>query len=221
MLRGDFHTHTRFSRDSFMRPDTLVARCQAVGLSCIAITDHNTLKGALEVKKLAPFRVIVGEEVKSSEGDIIGLFLKEEIPKGLTPLETVKRIKEQGGLVSIPHPFDRFRNGPLKAAALREVLPYVDIMEAFNARTTLMRDIQRCLQLALENKLVAAAVSDAHTPGELGHAYVEMPDFDGGPSEFKRALAEAKLVGRRTTPLIHVLTTYTKIAKRLLRLLNA
>ena len=100
--------HTHYSPDSGMSPETLVAKCQKAGLNLIAVTDHNTIDGALAVRSLAPFTVIIGEEVGSAEGEITGLFLTETIPRGLPPVETARRIKDQGGLVSIPHPFDRF-----------------------------------------------------------------------------------------------------------------
>lgn len=132
--------HTEHSGDCDTPPGVLVRRCREVGLDCIAVTDHNTIRGALLARELADFKVIVGEEVKSSQGDIIGLFLSEEVPKGLSPLETVRRIKGQGGLVLVPHPFDAVRRGPLSPAALREILPYVDLIEVLNARTTFKRD---------------------------------------------------------------------------------
>ena len=108
-----------------------------MGLNCIAITDHNTIVGALEVQRIAPFKVIVGEEIGSSEGEVTGLFLKEEVPRGLPPVETARRIKSQGGLVSIPHPFDRFRRGVISRRGLDDLLPYVDIVEVFNSRNNL------------------------------------------------------------------------------------
>ena len=102
MLKADFHMHTHYSYDSEMSPETLVARCLKVGLNCIAVTDHNTTEGAFVVRDIAPFTVIIGEEVGTAAGEVTGLFLQETIPRGLTPLETAKRIKEQGGLVSLP-----------------------------------------------------------------------------------------------------------------------
>ena len=218
MLRIDLHMHTRFSPDSLMEPEELVSRCLRTGLNCVAITDHNTIDGALEVQRLAPFRVIIGEEIKSSGGEIIGLFLQEAIPRGLSSLETVQRIKEQGGLVSIPHPFDHFRRSVIERQALQEVLPYVDIVEAFNARNTLQRDNRKALELALEHDILTSAVSDSHTPVEVGRTYVEIPDFDDTASGLLQALAQGNLIRRQITPLIHFLTTFTKVRKRLARL---
>ena len=216
MLKADFHMHTRYSPDAETSPEELVARCIEVGLDCIAVTDHNTIEGALVVRGIAPFTVIIGEEIKSSEGEITGLFLKETVPRGLQPAETARRIKEQGGLVSIPHPFDRFRRSVISPAALDEVLPYADIVEVFNARNNFESSDRRAYEFAQEHELLTSGVSDAHTTYELGRTYVEMPEFDGTPEGFLAALAEGRIVGRRTSPLIHVVTTLTKVKRRLL-----
>ena len=217
MLRVDLHMHTHFSPDSLVSPERLVARCQKVGLSCIAVTDHNTTEGARVVKDIAPFLVIVGEEVRTSEGEVTGLFLTETIPEGLSIGETARRIKDQGGLVSIPHPFDRFRGEVISRRGLDEVVQYADIVEVFNARNNLSADDRKALDFAREHGLLTSGVSDAHTTMELGRTYVEMPDFDGTPASFKLALAQGKIVGRRTSPLIHVVTSLTKIRTRLSR----
>ena len=217
-LKGDFHMHTAFSGDCDTPPKAMVKRCRELGLNCIAVTDHNSVRGALEMRELADFTVIVGEEVKSSQGDIIGLFLEEEVPRGLSPIETVRRIKGQDGLVLVPHPCDRIRRGPLAPTALREILPYVDLMEVFNARTILGRDLEKCRRLAAETSVIPAAVSDAHTPGELGSAYMELDGFDGSPQSFKDAIEAGKIVGHRSTPLVHLVTAYVKLKKRLLPL---
>ena len=216
MLRTELHVHTRFSPDCATPPDKLVERCQKVGVNCVAITDHNTIQGALAIQEIAPELVIIGEEVKSAAGEITGLFLSEEIPAGLSPMETVKRIKAQGGLVSIPHPFDRMRRSVITASALEEVLPHADIIEVFNARNTFASANSRAKALAQERGLLISAVSDAHTLLELGRAYVEMPEFDGTPEGFKESLRQCHLVTRGITPLIHVATTLTKLRQRLL-----
>src|SRR5436190_17785030 len=106
-LRADFHSHSHYSRDSVLNPRTFIDRCLKRGIDCIAVTDHNEIEGAFVIQKLAPpeLKVIIGEEVKSSEGEIIGLFLQEFVPRGLTPEETVRAIQEQGGLAVVPHPY--------------------------------------------------------------------------------------------------------------------
>ena len=207
--------HTSFSPDSNLSPERLVVRCSQVGLNCIAVTDHDTIQGGLAAQRVADFTVIVGEEVRSSGGEITGLFLTETVPRGLSPKETVTRIKGQGGLVSIPHPFDRFRRGAIGRRALDEIVSYIDIVEVFNARNNLAADDRKALDFAQRHGLLASGVSDAHTTFELGRTYVEMPEFDGTPEGFKQALAGGTIVGRRMSPLIHVVTTFTKLKKRL------
>jgi predicted metal-dependent phosphoesterase TrpH len=207
--------HSHFSPDSEVSPEVMAKRCADVGLDYVAVTDHNTIEGSLAVREIAPFKVIIGEEVGSASGEITGLFLKETIPAGLTALQTVERIKDQGGLVSIPHPFDRFRSHVIDTDALHEVLPYIDIVEGFNSRNNLARDDRKAQEFARTHGFIISGVTDAHTTMELGRTYVEMPEFDGSPEDFLRALAAGRIVGRRMSPLIHVLTTLTKIKKRI------
>jgi len=208
--------HTRFSPDSEMSPENLVARCMKTGLNCIAVTDHNSLQGSHAVKSLAPFMVIIGEEVRSAQGEITGLFLKELVPPGLTAVETVRRIKGQGGVVSIPHPFDRFRRGVISREALDEIVPYVDILEVFNSRNSMSADNRKAQTFADEHRLLGSAVSDAHIPFELGRTYVDMPEFDGTPEGFLAALSQGRITAVQTSPLVHVATTWTKLKKRML-----
>ena len=214
-VKIDLHMHSGYSPDSLMPPEKIVSRVEAAGLGCIAITDHNTIEGALEVKKIAPFCVIVGEEIKSLGGEIIGLYLQKSIPNGLTALETVLSIKDQGGLVSIPHPFDYFRRSVISKRALGEILPLVDIVESFNARNTFQKSNIRAAELAVNNNILTTAVSDAHTLVEIGRTYVCVNEFDGSPQGLKDSLSNGRLVTNAINPMIHVLTSSTKIIKRL------
>ena len=214
-LQGDFHMHTYYSKDCNTPPELLAKRAVAVGLTCIAVTDHNTIKGALEVQKLAPpeLKVIVAEEIKTPYGEITGFFLKQLVPRDLSPIETCKRIKDQGGLVSIPHPYDRVRRSVLKEEMLESIMDYIDIVEVFNSRTTLITDSNRALDFAKAHNFLTGAGSDAHTAWELGHVHVEMPPFTTVEG-FKDSLRHAKIHGRRTTPLVHIITTLTKWRKK-------
>ena len=207
--------HTHFSPDSEVAPEKLVKRCIQVGLNCIAVTDHNTTKGAFRVRETAPFMVIIGEEVATSEGEVTGLFLEETIPRGLSPVETAKRIKDQGGLVSLPHPFDRFRSEVITKSGIEDVLPYADIVEVFNSRNSMDADNRAAHEFASRHNLLTSGVSDAHTTIELGRTYVVMPEFDGTPEGFKEALAEGTIQARKTTPFIHVATAMTKLKRRI------
>lgn len=214
MYRSDFHIHTCYSPDSVMSPQLLVDKCVKEGITCIAVTDHNSIQGALETTKISPFKIIVGEEVTSAGGEIVGLFLKEVIPRGLSPIETVERIKAQGGLVSIPHPFDIFRRNVITTEALTQIIPYVDIVEEFNARNNFQSANRRALALAQKYGKLTVSVTDAHTAYEVGRTYTELPDFDGTADGFLVALSKARFMKKPTTPLIHVVTTITKAWKK-------
>lgn len=165
------------------------------------------------MQPLAPFKVIIGEEVKTSEGEIIGLFLKEEIPRGLSPEETVARIRAQGGLVCIPHPFDLLRRSRLRRHALQRVLSQVDIIEVFNARNIFPLANRWAASLVKANGLVASAGSDAHTPGEIGQVRVRMADF-GTPQEFLTSLAQARIEGNHSLLTVHLGTTWRRLCRR-------
>ena len=214
-LKADLHVHTYYSPHALTSPDRLVEVCQAQGINCIAVTEHDSIRGALAIRELCPFKVIVGEEIRTVDGEIIGLFLKEEVPARLSVEETVRRIKEQGGLVSVPHPFDRLRRKSLSEEALLRIVDQVDIIETFNARISFPSDNERARRFAQKHALLAAAVSDAHTPGELGSSYVEIPDFDG-PERFLDSLKEAKLVGRAASPMVHVLSYWARLRRNVL-----
>jgi predicted metal-dependent phosphoesterase TrpH len=217
MIRADLHAHTKYSKDGVMAPLDLVAVARRRGIDCLAITDHDSIEGALELRDEPSIKIIVGEEVGSTEGEIMGLFLNELVPKGLPPLEVVKRIKDQGGLVCIPHPFDRVRSSVLKRSALEEILPYVDIMECFNARCMRSAYNKLAVQFATQHNLACSAGSDAHITYEVGRAAVEMPPFNT-PEEFLQSLREGQILGRRSISLVHFASTWNKWRKRYRRL---
>ncbi len=212
-LRVDLHTHTHYSPDGITSPERFVAACQRKGITCAAVTDHNTIRGALAVKEIAPFRVIVGEEIRSREGEIIGLFLTEEVPGGLSPQETIERVRAQGGLVSLPHPLDRFRGG-VGAEGLARLAPLVALVEAKNARSTLGRANDEAARLTEKHGLLGLAVTDAHSPWELGRVYVEMPQFEGS-ADFLEALRQGELAGRLSSPLVHLISRYAALRRKL------
>ncbi|MBI2864622.1 MAG: PHP domain-containing protein [Chloroflexi bacterium] len=210
-IRADLHLHTLRSPDSANRPADIVRACQRRGINCIAVTDHNRFRGAQEVREIAPFTVILGEEIKTTDGEIIGLFLTEEIRRGLSPEETARAVRAQGGLVMIPHPFDRVRKSCLHEEALRRLADasLVDIVEVFNSRTTLLADSERARRFAEERGLLGAGGSDAHSLREIGQTYVEMPPFADKDS-FLRSLAQGRVMGRRSNPLVHLSSMLAK-----------
>ncbi|MFC1993737.1 PHP-associated domain-containing protein [Chloroflexota bacterium] len=197
LLRADLHVHTAYSPDSTSSLPAIIARCLEIGINCLAVTDHNSIAGALELKRTAPFYVIVGEEILTTSGEVIGLFLSEYVPHQLSIEETVTRIKAQRGLVCIPHPYDRFRRSALRRGALERIVPDIDLIEVFNSRTLLLRDSDRAKRFASSYGLPATVGSDAHTLDEIGNAYIELPEFDDA-SQFIQALRQGQVFGRRT-----------------------
>jgi len=213
LLKAEFHCHTYRSSDCLMKPWDLVALCKERGIDCLVVTDHNTIRGALEVKEIAPFAVVIGEEILSTEGEIIGLFLTEEVPRGLSPRDTVRRIRAQGGLVYLPHPFDRLRRSCLSERGRKEIEDEIDIVEVLNARITFPQDVERAARFALKLGAAMANGSDAHIPWEVGRAYVEMPAFTGR-DDFLHALQQGYLKGRLSPPWVHLASTTSKWLKR-------
>ena len=199
-LRMDLHSHTWYSHDSLLKPEHFVEACLQRGINCIAVTDHNEVDGAKAVARIAPFKVIVGEEIRTRDGEISGLFLKERIPPNLTAHETIRQIRKQKGLVYIPHPFAAGVTMRLRAAVLEAVAEQVDIVEGWNSRGLLRSDDHKAQQWALKNCVPFAAGSDAHTRFEIGSAYVEMDDFKT-PQQMIKNLMKGTLIGRKTNVL--------------------
>ena len=215
MIKADLHIHTCYSIDCLSPLEQIIERCLELGINCIAVADHNTIAGALKLRDIAPFKVIIAEEVLTPAGEIMGLFLNEEVSQGLSPQETISRIRSQGGLVAIPHPFGRSLSWKSNPLILAEILSRVDIIETFNSRTPFSSDITRAQKLAKEQRKAASAGSDAHTLGEIGRAYVEMPEFDGH-DEFLNSLAQGKIFGQKSSYLAHFASTWARIRKHVL-----
>jgi predicted metal-dependent phosphoesterase TrpH len=214
LLKADLHLHSEYSMDCNMPLGKIIERCQQVGVNCIALCDHGTAEGALKMREIAPFKVIVAEEVLTPYGEIMGMFLEETIPSGLSVAETISRIRAQDGLVCIPHPFDTFRRSALKSHVIEEIADQIDIFEVLNARGILTSDSKKAEAFAAEHGLVRSAGSDAHTLREIGNAYVEMPEFEGR-DDFLEALKKGKISGGKTNPLIHFASLWNRIKSKL------
>jgi hypothetical protein len=196
-LFADFHIHSHHSKDCVMAVADILERAREVGLDVVAITDHDTAAGGLEARELADrygVRVIVGEEVKTTEGEVIGLFLERTIPGGMTFAETIRAIKEQGGIVYVPHPFDRLHTIP-GPAVLRAHVADIDVLEVFNSRLAFPGFNELAERFAQRYRLPAAAGSDAHVLPGIGTTLCGMDDF-AGPQDFVAALADSRIVRR-------------------------
>jgi PHP domain len=201
----DLHTHTSWSHDCGVEPAELVACAEELGLGAIAVTDHNAFGGALEAVELARGRdliVIPGEEIKTDgQGEVIGLFLREEIPRGQSFADTITAIREQGGLVYLPHPFDRLHAIP-DPATLHRHLDELDVFEVYNARLLFEAFNDEAVRFAQKYNLTVGAGSDAHVLQGLGTGALRMRRFEG-PEEFLLSLHSAQVL-RRPRSLVYL-----------------
>jgi predicted metal-dependent phosphoesterase TrpH len=215
MIKVDLHVHTCYSVDGTLSPEATVEACLRSGVGALAITDHNTIDGALAVRQIAPFPVIIGQEISTAHGEMMGLFTEEQVARDLSALETMKLIKEQGGLVGVPHPFDRFRPERLEKEVLEEIGGELDFVEGFNGRVTLAEDNRRAQEFAGRHGLACTAGSDAHIGSELGRAYLEMDRCDGSKQQFLSELPRARIGGRSSPFWVHFFSLYAKARNRL------
>ena len=213
LLKADLHIHTEYSMDCNTPLDKIITRCLETGINCIAIADHGTIEGALKMQSIAPFKIIVAEEILTSHGEIMGMFLNDGIPSGISVSEAISQIKAQGGLVCVPHPFDMFRGFALGDKMLEEMVEQIDVIEVFNSRSPILRSTTKARVFAEKYGLAQSAGSDAHTPGEIGNAYVELTEFNG-KDDFLQALGKGNISGHRTNPLVHFNSTWAKLKKQ-------
>jgi len=210
-FKVDLHVHSAHSPCSAFLPvrniEKIALRC---GLNAVAITDHNSIEGALELKALArQIKVIVAEEIKTREGEIIGYFLSEKIPAGLPVKQTIQEIRQQGGLVSIPHPFDTLRTSRITRDALEEIISDVDMLETFNSRDVFQKTDTAFIEKSKRLGVIPVAGSDAHQPWEIGKSCAIMDAFDT-PQEFLAALKTAQFITKKSSIWVHILTKITR-----------
>jgi len=213
---ADFHIHTRFSRDSILSEDKFIRVAMERGLTHVAVTNHNNVEGAIAVRERVAalgldeqLTVILGEEVSTADGEVVGIFLERTIRRGLTADETADEIHAQGGLVSIPHPFDPFRASHIKREPLERLAAAgkIDMLEVFNSRVTFSRHNEQAAEVAARHGIRGIACSDSHSAFEVAMSFNALPAFTT-PDELRDGLAENEWHGTRSTVLIHLTTRY-------------
>ncbi len=214
VIRAEFHCHSVYSSDSLVRVEDLIAACKQKNIDKLAITDHNCLDGALRAHALAPQRVIVGEEIQTTQGEILGYFMCEEIPAGLEPLEVIRRLKDQGAFISVAHPFDPNRDAThWQLGTLEAMLPFLDAFETFNARCLRQTYNDQAQIFAQEHGLAGMAGSDAHSIFELGRATMLLADFNNA-MELRTALENAQWDVHLSSAAVHLYSVWAKIVKK-------
>ena len=213
MVNLEFHCHTTASKDSLTRLRDLVETCRRKGIDRVVITDHNTIAGARAAQAIDPELVIVGEEIMTTRGEILAAFVTEEIPKGLTPQETIHRLKDQGAFISVSHPFDRWRSGGWKEADLLEIIPDVDAIEVYNSRCMLPRFNREARRFAEKHHLAGTVGSDAHATFELGRSLMMLEPFEG-PEGLRQVIRTGIPKVRWSPPWFHFSSRYASTYKK-------
>lgn len=202
IIKADLHVHTMYSLDGRISLKVLSQHLSELGMGAVAITDHNTITGALKLlEQNPPFKVIVGEEISTADGELIGLFLKGRVKPLMSLDETARAIKEQDGLVCLPHPTARIVISRVKPRLLEKALGLCDIVEGVNSRSIFRADDRKAIELAKRWGKPVSAGSDVHILSDLNACYVEMEDFSGS-EDFLRKLANAKLVANKKASII-------------------
>ena len=214
LIRVEFHCHTRYSKDSLTSPKRLVKACRRKGIDRMIVTDHNSIAGARAAQAMDPELVIVGEEILTTRGEILAAFVTEEIPAGLSPQETIHRLKDQGAFISVSHPFDIYRGGHWDEADLLEILPDVDAIEVFNSRCWSPEFNRQAQKFAEEHDVPGTVGSDAHAPLELGRAVLLLEQFQG-PDEMRMVIRKGIPQVRWSPPWFHLISRFAVFQKKL------
>lgn len=213
-LRVDFHTHTHASPDSLLTPRKMIAAARRKGLQRVVVSDHDTTRGALEASALDPETIIVGQEIMTVEGELLAVFVQEEVPAGLPVMETIEILEAQRAFISVSHPFDPTRKGGWSLPALEAILPHIDAIETFNARC--MRPVYnfRAERFAQEHGLAGTHGSDAHAAFELGRGSLWLPPFQDAASlreSIKQAVSPPLVL---SLPWVHLTSRYAVWVKK-------
>ena len=223
-MKVELHVHTRFSKDSFLCFWPLYIMCRIKGIEWLAITDHNCLIGALQFadfcsKHGSKLHVIPGEEIYTSEVEVIGLYLKQEIPQGLSAKETIDLIKKQNSIVYVPHPYDEMRHKTvLFESAIRENIGLIDCIEVHKGRNISPHYDEEQKKIADNYQLAPVIGSDAHTLIEIGRNYLILPELElDTPENFKMAIRASKFHTKSCVKFAHCITKFVKLSKLMLQ----
>ena len=213
LIRAEFHCHSNYSPDSLVTLKEIIKTCRARNIGKIAITDHGRMAGAFEAHKMEPDLVVVSEEILTDEGEILAYFINEEIPDYLPPMEVVKRLKDQGAFISIAHPFDPNRGAVWKPGTLEQLVPYLDGVEAFNARCFDPGYNEKAGAFANEHGLAWMVGSDAHSIPEIGRAVLQLPNFNTA-DELRQAVKTATFSGELSSKMVRLHSTLAKVVNK-------
>jgi predicted metal-dependent phosphoesterase TrpH len=211
-LKVEFHCHTNASRDSLNRVSDLVRVARQRGIDRLMVTDHNTIKGALEAHRIDPELVIIGEEILTLDGEILAYFVRDEVPRGLPPEDAIRLLRQQGCFISVPHPFDRRRHGWALDDLLR-ITPLVDAVEVFNSRCQVAFINTQAAEFAARHDLAGTVGSDAHTLDEVGRSTLTLPYFSSG-DELRQVIRQGKAETQLSSPFIHLSSTFARLYKK-------
>ncbi len=212
MLRVEFHSHTAFSKDSLTSPETLLETCRRKAVDRVIITDHNTIAGAMVARSMDPTRVIVGEEIMTTSGELLAAFVSKGIPPGLRPREAIARLREQNAFISVSHPFDASRKGGWRLDQLLEISTLVDAIEVFNSRCLTRAANDRALAFARRHDLLGTVGSDAHTALEIGRSVMLLDPF-ADAAQLRDVIRRGSVQTRWSSPLIHLTSRYARFRK--------
>ena len=217
MIHVEFHCHSTGSPDSLVDAEKLISTARQVGLDRIFITDHNTIHEAKRAQSIAPDLILIGEEVMTTQGELLAYLVKDLVPSKMSPQETIAAIREQGGVISVSHPFDPRRGWRLQN--LEKIYSEIDALEVFNARNLKPEYNELALQAAMEQKLLFTAGSDAHTKMEIGRTRIQMPEFHDRESMLD-ALKAGTILPRGSSPLVRMNSTFSKLYRKAKKALN-
>lgn len=213
MYKIDLHTHSVASKDGGISQEQYEKILAEGTLNVVAITDHNRIDFALQLNRRFGDKVIVGEEIMSSNGEIIGLYLKQHVPAGLSPKDTMEKIKDQGGFVYIPHPFETIRHG-MHPGDMEELLDFIDIVEVCNGRAFFQNLSEQTVVWAKLNRKIGAASSDAHGVKGVGRTYTSIKNFPT-KENFLEELAHGVTITGRPTAISLAYPKYHKLRKKI------